>query len=490
MEIELTAREQPVYLPEPTQHRRTTLTAESVIPDTLPDVSRILSVRGGLLLKGKELRPQGVMVEGEARAWVLYLAEDGQSMETLGLEKPFSMEFELPEADEEALPQIAWRLTGLEGRILNPRKLAADFAVTADLDACTRGSLVTAWELPEGEHPGLHLLRRETECTALTGVCEKPFTLREQLAFPAGSRIPVKLAGEELRFVPLGCEQIGDRAVAKGELRLSVRGLDENGEPTREDFTLPFSQLMETGPGSPEQFSLRIEPCSAFLELSEAVNGERMLDAEVHAVAQLRSWSRFTVSDAADAYSGKVPCGCRFEEHSLPCAQTREKALLRAEEALEMPEDCGELLLAEPGFLQPERDGGAAVLPLELIYRSVDGVPSAARRSVRLKGAALADGFAAGEGQVIRCELRGNPPAVHAEAELSVERQERQSLRSLTGITMAEDAAPAPGSLPALTLVRRGGESLWDLAKACGSSEELILRWNDPEAALLLIPRE
>ena len=93
--------------------RQSLITAESVVPDTLPDVGRIVWVQGGLLLKGKELSPGGVGVNGEAWASVLYLTEEQGSLESLRLTKPFRLDFEGLSAQPEALPG----LTCLDGCI-------------------------------------------------------------------------------------------------------------------------------------------------------------------------------------------------------------------------------------------------------------------------------------------------------------------------------------------------------------------------------------
>lgn len=492
MEINLIQREIPVWQPELLPRRRTTLSAESVIPDTQQDVKYILSVRGGLLLKGKDLSAQGVTVSGEARATVLYLAEDGVSLGTLRLTKPFTLEFEVPDPDENAVPRLSWRLSGLEARILNPRKLAVDFAVTADLEVYRRGSLCLSRELPEGDWPGLHLQSLEKSELALTGVCEKSFSLREQFSFPAGKPVPAEIAGEEVRFRVLGCEQVGDRAIVKGEMRLAVWGLSEGGDPVRCCFSSNFSQLMEPGGAAMDRYRVRIEPCSAWFDFTEAIGGERMLDAEVHAVAQLCVWTREPVQAVTDAYSTRMPCACRLEERSLICAQELQNARLSAEDRLPMPEDCGDLLAVLPHLGAPERDGGSLPMSLELLYRTRDGAPAAAKRSLELQGKALPEGAVTGDALLLSCDVRpaGDVLEVRAEAELPWERQETERFSALTGLELQEEQATDPESLPALTLVRPAGESLWELAKTYHSSEELIEGCNQPGAPLLLIPTE
>jgi hypothetical protein len=249
---------------------------------------------------------------------------------------------------------------------------------------------------------------------------------------------------------------------------------------------------METGGAVMDRWSLSLQPCSVRLELSEAIAGERALDAEIRVVAQLCIRTRQTVQAVTDAYSSQMPCLCRREELCLTGARERQKARLRAEEPLEMPEDCGDLLavLPEPGALA--EDGGSLPLSLTLLYRDREGVPAAARRSLILRGEALPAGPESAELTELTLELRprGEGTGVLAEAELVRETRLEESLSCVTALELREDERLDPSLVPALTLLRPSGESLWELAERFHSSVELIRALNAPDARLLLIPAE
>ena len=68
----------------------------------------------------------------------------------------------------------------------------------------------------------------------------------------------------------------------------------------------------------------------------------------------------------------------------------------------------------------------------------------------------------------------------------------RQELTQVTGMTLGEEKEPDPAR-PSLILCRAGSRSLWQIAKASGSSVEAIRRINEltdePESGrMLLIP--
>ena len=119
MEVKLKKRETHVYAEGEPMIRRCQFSAETVIPDSREDAGTLVWTQGGLLLKGKDAAGHSLSCRGEAWASVLYLTESGK-LDTLRLQKEFEMSFETETVDPEALPQLSWQLSGLEGRLLNP----------------------------------------------------------------------------------------------------------------------------------------------------------------------------------------------------------------------------------------------------------------------------------------------------------------------------------------------------------------------------------
>ena len=53
--------------------------AECVVPDTEEDIGKIAAVQADVLLKSKDLGGRGVLISGEARAFLLGIAEQQKS---------------------------------------------------------------------------------------------------------------------------------------------------------------------------------------------------------------------------------------------------------------------------------------------------------------------------------------------------------------------------------------------------------------------------
>ena len=493
MEVNLSNNTIPIWRESERAVKRSQFTAESVIPDTIEDVKSIVWCRGGLLLKGKEPGLHGCSVSGEAQASLLLLTETG-AVESLRLQKPFEIPFEGGSQDAEALPQIIWLLSGLEARMLNPRKLSVTFEVSAQMRFFQRASIREALVEKAENKAGLHLLREEHDCLTLFAVKEKPFTLRQQFSPENCAGAPKTIAGEELRFSVSGVEQIGGRCIVKGELALLIWGMDESGLPSELSLSLPFSQLLEGGEEPLAETGIAIEPSAVYLDWSEGLDGQRSLDAEIHAVLQAALYTQKSVSLVSDAYSTRMPVTLQREEQCLLASLRRGSGVLRAEERIPVPGEVSELLSSQAilGPLEADREGSVLPLRLQMLCRDTDGRLDSVSKTLRLRGESLPEGAEIDRVSLNSCDmtLQDGSLLVSAEGKLDWERRSESRISSVTGVTLDEEKAWDLSQLPALSLVRREGESLWELAKEYRSSVEAISAYNSEDDKLLLIPAE
>ncbi len=474
-------------------------TGETVVPDTNDDIGKIVSVRTEILLKSKENTASGVRVEGEAEAAILYITERADAVSFVKLGKKFTLDFDVPDMTEEDRTNISLRLSDAQARIVNPRKLALTFSVTGELSVYTRDELLCRTLLPEDiAEKGIHVKREEREYTAVTAAVERTFAVSEQFAFPDTRAAPEKLISERAEFRIGDTQVIGTKAIARGELKIEVLYLPEGGVcPMKEEFSTPFSQIIETGGEQTELCVSNVEICSRYFELTDASNGEKMLRAELHALLETVCCARGKCSYIADAYSNLCPCTCVRrsvkQREELRLGRTK----LMSDEKLTVSEDCADILGILPtvsGSLDAEgRLNGEAVF--DIVYRSVQGELNAVRKTVSLQGECEGK-----ELRILSCALsdvylRTDGAVIDARAALEVQyRSEESAERSaVVGLVLDEDAPYDFAAFPTVTVIRAEGEELWEYARRYHSSVEEIEAVNGKEGnyagRLLLIPK-
>lgn len=479
------------------QTKRIQVSLESVVPDVSDDIGRILSVQPSLLLKAKEPTAQGMSVSGEVAVAILYINELENGVSALRMTQPFCLDYELV-AGPEAAAQIQMQVTNTETHILNPRKLSVSVEISGELKVFQPSVLPVETFVPNTEGSGVQVQQAQTKTSAVNAVCEKSFVLSEQFLFPSGKPAPRELVSQSLDFRIRDQQLIGSKVLLKGELCLTVCTLsDEVNYPIQTEFSAPFSQLVDIGQDSMDGCCILVEPTAVYTDLTETMNGEKAINAEIHAVAQLVCHCDRTVSYVSDAYSVLMPCSLNTETLPLAVASQMQSVLLSADERVELPDDCDDVLAVFPSISQASLGGGKAfaAVTADVLYRTGSGTLGCIRRACAMESPCDSEGAQLMGAQLVESVFRpeGTYLNLRLTVELSIERFMEQELSRVVGLTLDDTQLYDLPSLPALTAVRVGEETLWELAKHYHATPEHIAALNDVDAPLngrvLLIPR-
>ncbi len=481
------------------QLKRIQESMESVVPDTNDDIGRIASVQTSVLLKSKDLTGRGVSVTGEACACILYITEGENAVSFLRLSKNFSMDFDIGDMEPDITAQINLSVTGTEARILNPRKVSVTMELSGEL-SCYRPETIAVESLLPGDGcRGLHARIETAELMIANAVCEKTFAVNGQFSFPSGKPAPACLAFQGVDFSVNETEHIGSKLIIKGNVNLAVCYLSEEvNYPLRAEFSTPFSQIIDTGEEEIDGCSAMIALNSAYYEIIDTINGEKALDAELHAVLQIVSHRKRSLSYISDAYSNLMPAKCVCQSGQINCGSGMLRSRLTGEERLNVGEDCADVLSVFTNAAQVSAGQGgiSAAVTLDFIYRSKSGALSAARRLISLEGQGPENPASIIGSRI--CELNIRPDGATADCRLVLElcylSGSRLEINRVVGVTLDEEAAYDQARFPSITLAHAGEESLWEIAKNYHSSTALIRAVNaeiEPgPGRLLLIPRE
>ena len=472
--------------------------AECVVPDTEEDIGRIAAVQADVLLKSKDYSGKGVLISGEARASLLTITEQQDHLSFVRLSKPFTAELELPEQNGDLLTQAILSVQAVDARLLNPRKVAVSFDLSAEVTCYRATGIPVQTVVPEEESADLHVLKEDTEILLPNAVCEKTFALSEQFPFPDGKPEPARLVSEKTEFTIQDCQLIGSKAIVKGSAEASVVYLTEEADcPAQAVFTTPFSQILELGEEQMDASEVRVCVTGSYYDLTESINGEKVLSMEVHALLQVVSRKRITICSITDAYSNRMPLTKKVDTILLDAAGVGENQILSASQTLHVMEDCRDVLCVLPTISRVTQEQGklSAAVSFDILYRAGGGLLSAIRRTVLLEGVCGDDVMHILDARIRTLHLKPEKEDLQLDLELEISLtcgQSRELVR-IRAVELDEDHPFQAADFPTLTLVRNEGESLWTLAKAYHSSVEAIEKENDAQAMmngrLLLIPK-
>lgn len=212
-------------------------TQELRLPDTMPDIGKVLCSWGQVLLRGKEWRSGGMSASGGVMVWVLYLPEDGTQPQTVETWVPFQVKWDFPDTERDGIMNVNFLLRCVDARSLSARKLLVRIGVSAMGQAMVPGrvELMMPAQVPQD----VQLLRRSYPVKLPREAGEKPFELDEELSAPPMEKILRYQLQPEL----IDRKIMAGKVVFRGAAALRVLYRDEDGGMKSWEGEVPFSSL-------------------------------------------------------------------------------------------------------------------------------------------------------------------------------------------------------------------------------------------------------
>lgn len=473
---------------------------ESIVPDAFPDVSRIICAGGNAFLTAKQAGEGSAKVSGTARVTVLYVPEGERVPRSLTLGLPFQCTGDSPQIREE--DQIHGTVLSVcaEARLLNPRKLFIRAEVRIRVTVYGRESReITCGMASETDDT---LQKRTTECRdfSIAAVMEKPFLFSDSLRPSAAKPAMEELLSCRAEPGTLDAKYIGKKLVCKGEVRLSV--LYRSGEELiPAQFELPFSQILDLEGGFEEG-----EPdVLAVLKNADCRLQEEELAVTVEVLIQATLWAHRGVTLLNDIYSTAAPLD--VERSASPLCTMAEQGS-RKEPARQFCESGipAKQVLSCTAAVGPltsqKQEGGvrySADAAVEILYLSEDDALCGVSYTIPVS---CDVDVPAGCACSCRCRPVGEAMAVPVTGGLEVRLEGEFSWRLTRTETVPCVSAIRPGIAaqsgeprPSVIIRMVGkGETLWEIAKTCGSTIADICAANElpseeaAPGAILLIP--
>ncbi len=252
-------------------------TAETVVPDVLPDIAKIIDTDASVFLRGKEAVNGRAAVTGSLEITVIYLPDGEQCLRKLSLTLPFSASADAPEIREGCRMVAKLTLNSADARLLNPRKVLVRADVCSCIACYERDSLEMTKEI-SAEH-GVQTLQKSASFSFVGSVSEKTFVLSDEYQLSASKPAlgePLKMKAEVSASDVKG---VGNKLIFKGTARVTLLyTAAEGGQPVSEEFSTNFSQLLEMeGAGEDTFAELTIMLTGAYFEPKTTSYGSHVL---------------------------------------------------------------------------------------------------------------------------------------------------------------------------------------------------------------------
>ena len=470
-------------------------TLELKLQEGMPDAGQILTAWGQPILRSKEWREDEVQFSGGMMVWVLYAPEDGSEEQCVQGWIPFQMRWDLPEDAPEGTLRLRCLTRFVDARSTSPRKILVRAGLAAMAEAYVPSELEIAQ--PRERSAQVALLENTYPVRLMKEAGEKTFQMEEELYVPDSAPKVKQLISWRLCPRITDHRVLTDKMVFRGNGNLHVLYRSDAGQLHSWDFELPFSQYADLRGeyGSEARVETALMPTALELELRE--NGT--LDLRSGMTAQYLVTDKQPVTIVEDAYSPGWDLVVNRETLMAPVVLENRRENLYGEQTISAAANLTADVQFLPDFPRQRRVENGVQLEypgqFQVLYydeeRHLRGTTS------RWEGKG---NLPMGENSRITVvpmspevqTITGNGNIL-AKAELPAEltTTARQEISMVTGVELGQQKKPDPGR-PSLILRRAGSSSLWDIAKAAGSTMEAIRRANglagepSPEQMLLI----
>lgn len=473
------------------------LTQETKLSDGMPDIGRVLTSWGQIILRSKEWGRDEISVSGAVMVWTLYIPEDGTEVRSVESWVPFQMHYDVDPEQREGPIRIVPLIRFVDARGTSARKLMIRTGVSVMAQALSPdgAAVYQPGQVPED----VQLLTNAYPVRIPKEAGEKVFLIDEELAIPDANAPVDRLLASTLQTELTDKKVIGNKIVFKGNAHLHLVYRCAEGKVRTVNLPVPFSQYSELDGIYDDDAGSDIHIAVTNLEMDMMNPGRLRLKAGM--VGQYLIDQHMLLNVTEDAYSPFREVDVKRQILQLPSILEDRRENVTAEQSLTGQTGQTVDVTFLPDFPRQRRDGQGLDVELpglfQVLYYGEDGSLQAANSRWEGSTRLMADEDTDVEllvspvGKATGSE-GGEGIGITGQMQLQIRSTAETSIPMVSSLELGEVEEPNPAR-PSVVVCRMGDENLWDIAKRCGSTVGAIREANrltgEPEREnMLLVP--
>ena len=467
--------------------------AESVVPDTMPDASGILFADGQVCIRSGSVSEGSAVLEGSVTGTVVYLPEGESAPQKLNISVPVLMTFKNENLGADCRIVFNAETVGTEARAVNSRKISFRTEICADVAVYRQGSIdLTA---DTGEITSMETLEREAPFGFVTDIGEKTFTVADDIDL---SKPIEQMLWYQTSVFSENTKKAGGKIILQGGVELQLMYLSpESDIPCFETFHIPFSQIMDAAGDDMSAAGVNLRTVSCFAEILPGLGRSESISVELQLEAEILCISERKLTFISDAYSLCEALVITQDKLVTAGPYSTDARRTAVKETIKIPEQAVEVLSVQlhttPCAVTPE--GVKTTACVRIVYRTESSLRSVTKKlpvifdaegdetEYLYTKAICSESFTSLQEDSIQIQFDVELTSVHAPRQIV----------EYVSCAQADTASPSVGQEhPSLVAVRAGERSLWELAKTYHSTVAMIESANADNSdadSFLLIPR-
>ncbi len=470
--------------------------SESIVPDSCPDIARIVDSFGTVYVKDCEYMAGTINVKCGAKASILYVPDTGNLIK---LEIPFSFEHRFDVPGDSCVPSAGImctaKMVSTDVKAVNSRKVSVRLTVSISYRAYSDRDEYITGGIASGDEIGYQLLVKSYEINTISQTASKSFTLVEELELPQSSEAVGQILKYSVETEILDTRMMVNKFITKGNVKLNCLYADIDGKLETFSQVVPFSQLVDAiGASEDMTYSLRVDVRNTELEPTIDMSGEAKvinMSVGMYLFAELMESTQINVVE--DMYNTNVRIAPVVTEKKFIKYESGQLERFDVAESFETGMAVNAVLDCTVRY-DDNAQNGQLICVADIIYISDDnGIYSVTRRiPVQLSNE---DGR--WEIRSVSCSAMPSSNGLTVDAAVTAVCNKCVSIKTSVVDdfeTLGEYEADSI-KLSAILRYAEAGESLWSIAKSCRTTVSEIAKANKisesdeiKRGELLLIP--
>lgn len=477
-----------------------TLEDDYIVPDTRPDVLKIIHTQGTLFFEDPKVSNQALWINGRMDFTVLYRSEDGNwKLESVTGSVPFQEKLMIDGLEEQDTINLKGHIEDLGTSIINSRKLAvrAVVDITAAAEVEVQEEIVSGLESASGYEQKIE----ERELLRLLYSRKDILRIRNELELPSAKPNIMDIIFRCVDLRSVEAEPKDGAIGVRGEARICILYRSEGEDAVScYETSMPFQGTVESPATDPEDISwIETELASFEITPRDDYDGEqRVLGVELTFDIRAKVWREERIPVLEDVYSLAKVVIPKAEPASFDRLLVKNQAKLRLGEQFSIEKNEPKILqiccfsgefIAERTSMMEDGLLVEGILKVHILYLAND----------EFLPVAHAESFLSVEQLVEIPEVSRN---VHYEMKAGIEQLQVNlmdsssyeikaqlvlSVIAFAGVDFsrilsleekAQDMEELQNRPGLVGYVTKEGESLWDIAKSHHTTQKRIMETN------------
>ena len=278
------------------------LDADITLPDYCPEIQRILKCTVVPNVSSVQTSSGRVTADATAVVRLLYVGDNGK---TAGYEQSYPLQkfIESNRITQDSAVSVNVNTDYVNCRAVNPRRIDVRAMLTFVFKALNKREENI---LCSAEGAGIQLMKDECSFAAMTGVCEKAFSMSEVIELGEDKRPVSQIINVSHCAVASDVKIINNKALIKGDCTVKIYYIGEdNGSIESVEHSMPISQIIELdgiNENSISSLKLNVSSCEAVAK-ADSSGDMCLIDLNARISAFMIAFEEIPVSLIDDAYS-------------------------------------------------------------------------------------------------------------------------------------------------------------------------------------------